>query len=108
MEGWANTRSTPKAGSADVGGLLKGVPVLWTPELKALWAPVVPLPSSFQRAIWAEDKELKLHNLRLSAGAARLHWCPQAASEALGVPLPLALSADGVTIEISPVLDEPL
>lgn len=104
LEGWGETRSASDA----LGGLVEGLPVLWTPELKALWAPLVPVPSSVHASLSPKDQALKLHRLRLAASSLRLHWCPQASSEALGVPLPVGLSADGLVIEISPELDEPL
>ena len=74
-----------------------GPPVLWTPQIKALWAPLVPLPADGGAAAAA----LNLHKLRLSASGVRLHWCPQPSSDELGVPLGVGLSADGLLIEIS-------
>ena len=87
--GWAATRS-----AADGGVLRGGLPVLWTPQIKALWAPLVPLPQG------AAALALPLHRLRLSARSLRLHACGQAASDALGISLPVGLSVDGVRIEI--------
>ena len=92
VSGWAATRSAA-AGATPMGGL----PVLWTPQIKALWAPLVPLPADGGAAAAA----LNLHNLRLSASGVRLHWCPQPSSDELGVPLGVGLSADGLLIEIS-------
>mmetsp|Transcript_66963 Transcript_66963/g.183676 ORF Transcript_66963/g.183676 Transcript_66963/m.183676 type:complete len:171 (-) Transcript_66963:67-579(-) len=90
VSGWDVTRSATE-GAATRGGL----PVLWTPTIKALWAPVVPLPTG-------SDVSLDLHPLRLSASSVRLSWCGQPASPDLGVPLGIGLSVDGVRIEIGP------
>jgi len=90
VSGWEATRSS--AVSAPLRG---GVPVLWTPSIKALWAPLVPLPAD------ASADELPLHGLRLSASSLRLHACAQPANDQLGVPLPFGLSVDNVRIEIS-------
>eukprot|EP00962_Isochrysis_galbana_P020721 scaffold6068_cov119-Isochrysis_galbana.AAC.5 len=89
LSGWEMTRSSV-AGAPTRGGL----PVLWTPTLKALWAPFVPLPAG-------ESPPLNLHDLRLSANGLRLHLCGQASSDELGMPLPVGLSVDGLVIEIS-------
>ena len=113
---WARTRSSAKSSgsSSRRGGdaanvnianepptRFGGVPVFWTPSIKALWAPVVPLPAPSSSNAPAP---LPLHQLRLSATSVRLHWCSQAAGEAgleaLGVPFPVGLSADGLRIEI--------
>ena len=89
VSGWAETRT-----GGD--GRTPGLPVLWTPSIKALWAPLrLPLPRS------DDDAGLPLHRLRLSVSSARLHLCAQAPSEALGVPLPFGLSVDGLRIEIA-------
>lgn len=85
--GWQMTRS---GGDVRRGGL----PVLWTPQIKALWAPLVPLPEAEGAA------SLALHRLRLSARSLRLQLCGQEASDALGTPLGIGLSVDGVLIEI--------
>lgn len=89
VAGWARTRHAA-AGAPRRGAL----PVLWTPTIKALWAPLVPLPPGGGAA-------LALHRLRLSASSVRLHLCGQPPSDALGVPLPVGLSVDGLRIEIS-------
>ena len=100
VSGWANTRS---GGSSDDS--VGNVPVLWTPSIKALWAPIR-LPGFGG----GDDDEnaLPLHNLRLSASSLRLHLCGQASSEELGVPLPFGLTVDGLRIEIAREGDEPL
>jgi hypothetical protein len=89
VSGWQATRSA--AIDAPVRG---GLPVLWTPQIKALWAPLVPLPAA------SDAVPLSLCRLRLSAKSLRLHWCGQSASSDLGSPLPIGLSVDGVRIEI--------
>ena len=90
VAGWQATRHAA-AGAARRGAL----PVLWTPTLKALWAPLVPLPP-----LAGAGAPLGLHRLRLSASSVRLHLCGQPPSDALGVPLPVGLSVDGLRIEI--------
>lgn len=87
VRGWAATRS-----SAEDAPRRGGLPVLWTPSIKALWAPLVPLPAQ------AEAEQLPLHGLRLSASSLRLHLCGQPQSDTLGTPLPIGLSVDGVRI----------
>ena len=90
VSGWAATRS------AGAGAERRGaVPLLWTPSIKALWLPFVPLPPAPDAA------ELPLNRLRLSASSLRLHACGQEAGDALGIPLPIGLSVDGLRIEIS-------
>lgn len=97
LSGWAGARVAGE-GSRVVGG----VPLLWTPEVKALWAPAVPLPAGQGGA------GLALHSLRISASALRLKPCPQAPTPELGRPFPLGLVVDGLRIEIGPALPEPL
>jgi hypothetical protein len=104
VAGWARTRAFQRKGDVDRALELARygfVPVLWTPSVKALWAPLVPLPPA---AAKDGTPPLPLHQLRLSAGRLRVHWCSQrggeAGLEALGVPLPLGLSVDRVRIEI--------
>ena len=96
VSGWATTRSSHGEDANRVGG----VPVLWTPSIKALWAPLVPLP--------ADGEGLPLHDLRLSASSLRLQVCAQSPSDLLGVPLPVGLSVDGLRIEIASAGDQPL
>ena len=89
--GWANTRS---GGTSDEAK--GGLPVLWTPSIKALWAPIrLPLTAA------DGDAALPLHELRLSVASARLHLSGQPPSDALGVPLPIGLTVDGLRIEIA-------
>jgi hypothetical protein len=97
VRGWAATRS---GGSSD--DAIGRVPVLWTPSIKALWAPLVPLPPP------ADAPPLPLHPLRLSASSVRVRGCGQPPSDALGVPLPFGLTVDGLRIEIGRQTDEPL
>ena len=97
VSGWDATRSAAE-GAPKRGGL----PVLWTPQIKALWAPLVPLPAP------AAAASLELHLLRLSASSLRLNWCGQQASPELGTPLGIGLSVDSVRIEIGPPRSEGL
>ena len=97
VEGWDRTRVVEQDDKDSTrrnppGGL----PVFWTPTIKALWAPLIPLPGDD-----ADEKALPLNRLRLSASALRLHLSRQEASEELGIPLGVGLSVDNVLIEIS-------
>lgn len=95
VTGWSKTRVLTEEELAEArpnGGL----PVLWTPTIKALWAPLIPLPASESD----EENALPLHKLRLSANALRLQLCPQSPSETLGIPIPFGLVVDNVLIEI--------
>lgn len=103
VSGWAATRSTTKADAP----LRGGIPIMWTPSIKALWAPLVPLPPPPAGDSAAADS-LPTHGLRLSASSLRLHLCGQASSTELGVPLPIGLSVDDVRIEISREREEVL
>jgi hypothetical protein len=103
--GWSNTRvlTSNEAKAGPKRSPSWGLPVFWTPTIKALWAPVVvplPLPGSDHA-----DKEsitpLPRHRLRLSASALRLTRCGQSPSKALGIPLGIGLVVDNVLIEIS-------
>ena len=101
VSGWAATRC------ASVDAPLRGgIPILWTPSIKALWAPLVPVPPALAGANDADA--LPLHGLRLSASSLRLHLCGQPSSAALGIPLPIGLSVDNVRIEISREREEVL
>lgn len=95
VTGWEATRI--EGSSADGGDAFAGLPVLWTPSIKALWAPLVPLPPLGE---WKSDLALPLHRLRLSASSLRLRWCGQGVSDRLGVPIPIGLAVDGLRIEI--------
>ena len=95
IEGWAKTRVLSEeelSTSKPMGGL----PVLWTPSIKALWAPFVLFPNG-------DDNEegLPLHRLKLSASALRLTFCQQSPSDLLGIPIGIGLVVDNVLIEIS-------
>lgn len=96
VRGWSNTRvlNDDEMDDEPKGGL----PVLWTPTIKALWAPLVPLPASGNGDA---DESLPLHRLRLSASALRLKFCPQSPSDILGIPIGIGLVVDNVLIEIS-------
>ena len=105
VRGWGSTRVLPDAAA---GGEPKrfpsgGLPVLWTPTIKALWAPLIPLPPSSPDRVSSGDGRgsLPLHKLRLSAGALRLRLCGQEPSNSLGIPLGVGLIVDNVLIEIS-------
>ena len=95
VAGWSKTRvlTEEELSEAEPRG---GLPVLWTPTIKALWAPLIPLPAS----VGDEANALPLHKLRLSANALRLRWCPQSPSDSLGIPIPIGLVVDSVLIEI--------
>ena len=96
VAGWSKTRvlTEEQLREAKPQG---GLPVLWTPTIKALWAPLVPLPGSEDDG----ENALPLHKLRLSANALRLRFCPQSPSDSLGIPIPIGLVVDNVLIEIS-------
>ena len=95
VAGWSKTRvlTEEELSEAKPQG---GLPVLWTPTIKALWAPLVPLPGSEDDG----ENALPLHKLRLSANALRLRFCPQSPSDSLGIPIPIGLVVDNVLIEI--------
>lgn len=95
VNGWDKTRTVqPDEGAAKPRG---GLPMLWTPSIKALWAPFVPFSSSS-----FDTDELPLHKLRISASFLKLCWCGQEPSSKLGVPLSVGLSVDNLLIEIGP------
>jgi hypothetical protein len=100
VDGWANTRTLDNPHETVRRG---GIPLLWTPTIKSLWAPFVPFPSS---EIGEDADGLPLHRLRISASALRLHFCGQTASELLGLPFGIGLSVDNILIEIGPQFDE--
>lgn len=88
ISGWKNTRT---------GGSWRspGLPVLWTPQIKALWFPLrAPLVQN------TSPKQYNLHRLRLSAESltfSRFSRCDQDEI----IPLGFAVSADGLRIEIA-------
>jgi len=110
VNGWASTQHN---GDGEVGRF-GGVPVLWTPSTKTLWAPFVPLPPPSSSAADADTDAdaappgLPLHQLRLSASSLRLHLCGQPASDQLGLPSPIGFSVDGLRIEIARAGEKPL
>lgn len=102
--GWENTRILNKDEKDSPRYPKGGIPVLWTPSIKALYAPFVPLPSLQQRTGDNGENEsdnLPLHRLRLSASAIRLKLCGQQPSDTLGIPIGIGLVVDNVLIEIS-------
>ena len=110
VNGWASTQHN---GDGEVGRF-GGVPVLWTPSTKTLWAPFVPLPPPSSSAADADTDAdaappgLPLHQLRLSASSLRLHLCGQPASDQLGLPSPIGFSVDGLRIENARAGEKPL
>ena len=107
VNGWKRTRilsDTKERESSDTSDVsckrYGNVPVLWTPTIKALWAPFVPFPPALRKNV--DESPLALHQLRLSASAIRLRLCGQDGSDLLGIPLPVGLVLDNVLIEISP------
>ena len=98
ITGWDATRSSA-AGAEPIGS----VPVLWTPQIKALWSPLrlnLPALSGVQ--------SLALHPLRLSASSLRLQWSWQPSAADGELQIPVGLSADGLKIEIGREMEEPL
>ena len=87
VSGWQNTRNGLVS-----EGLPLSVPILWTPTIKALWAPIVPLPEV--------DETLPLYPLKLTFNGVRIHSCGQEPSALLGIPLPIGLSMNA-KIQIS-------
>lgn len=111
VSGWKNTRvltqeELQSAQQSEQPPSLIRIPVFWTPTIKALWAPFVPLPKSEEGEDADSNGGLNLHKLRLSASALRLRFCGQDSSELLGVPLGLGLVVDNVLIEIGEKWDE--
>lgn len=101
VEGWRNTRVLSQTEYETPAKRWGNLPVLWTPTIKALWAPLV--LASPMDANDASEK-LPLHKLRLSASAIRLRWSgfDNEADPMEGIPLGLGLVVDNVLIEISP------
>lgn len=102
VNGWSKTRidASNLAHTKRFGRLN----VLWTPVIKALWAPFVLLPPPSNDA--ATLQRLPLHCLRLSASSVHLCMCGQEPSDTLGIPLGVGLVVDNVLIEISPQIGE--
>lgn len=94
VTGWSQTRVSDE--KAPVRG---GLPILWTPTIKALWLQLVP---SFLVPLdrSGEKGGLSVHRLRLSASSISLQLCGQEPSDLLGIPLGIGLSVDNVLIEI--------
>jgi hypothetical protein len=91
VTGWSKTRVSDE--NAPVRG---GLPIWWTPTIKALWLQLIP---SFLLPL---DRKggLPVHRLRLSASSISLQLCGQEPSDLLGIPLGVGLSVDNVLIEI--------
>ncbi|KAJ1458553.1 hypothetical protein M885DRAFT_513053 [Pelagophyceae sp. CCMP2097] len=104
LAGWAAARSSAPASTPPAGERGFRLPVLWTPEIKALWAPVRLL------TFGAPSDALRLHDLRLSATSLRISGfrlddAPGFEAPSV-IPLGFALTADGVAIEIAPFGDQ--
>lgn len=106
LEGWSATRSSEATTDPSEPRAL-GLPVLWTPTIKALWAPIALDLLGALAALFAPatDEKLALHKLRLSATSLALSSFElqddrRAPREI--IPFGFALSADGVRIEIAP------
>ena len=93
VTGWSKTRVS-EADSPVRGGL----PIWWTPSIKALWVRLLP---TFLVPVRQPDGDgLPVHKLRLSASSLSLQFCGQEPSDLLGIPLGIGLSVDNVLIEI--------
>lgn len=125
VEGWKNTRVLLKEdyeyAAEKSPKRWGGVPVYWTPTIKALWGPFIPFANDKDDQVNVNgdgdgDGDAKdglllpLHKLRLSASAIRLHWSGlerdikvdnfSEEDYNLGIPLGLSLIVDNVLIEI--------
>lgn len=96
VSGWDSTRIVGIESTDCARYPSSGLPVLWTPTIKALWSPFVPFPPSGD-----DEDQLPLHQLRLSASGVRLRFCGQPKNERLGIPLGIGLVVDNVLIEIA-------
>eukprot|EP00980_Cylindrotheca_fusiformis_P005726 scaffold1194_cov127-Cylindrotheca_fusiformis.AAC.3 len=103
VTGWKNTRILKDTEDTSKRTPSSGLPVIWTPSIKALWMPFIFLPSSKN-----DNSQLPVHRLRLSASAIRLKLCGQQPSDSLGIPIPIGLAIDNVLIEIARQDNEPL
>jgi len=101
VEGWENTKVLERNNGTSKGNRVGRLPVLWTPSIKALWAPFVLLPPNNNGSSDSDDNALPLHRLRLSASALRLSLCGTKPSDALGIPIGVGLVIDDVLIEIA-------
>ena len=97
VAGWSKTRVSDE--DSPVRG---GLPIWWTPSIKALWVRLLPtfLVPLQQPSDNKADRGLPVHKLRLSASSFSLQFCGQDPSELLGIPLGIGLSVDNVLIEI--------
>ena len=94
LSGWDNARITTNTSSTKRFG---GVPIIWTPTIKALWAPFS-FPFNGCRD---SNTFLPVHKLRLSASALSLKRCERVKEPSSDeIPLGLALVVDNVLIEI--------
>ena len=89
IHGWARVRG----GLRLFGWRSPALPVLWTPAIKALWAPVK-LPSS-------RDVHLDVHVLGLSATSIALRRFRDN-RDVDRIPLGVCVAADGLRIDIAP------
>ena len=96
VSGWSQTRVS----NAD-SPVRGGIPIWWTPSIKALWVRLLPTFLVPVRQPGGGDADgLPVHKLRLSASSLSLQFCGQEPSELLGIPLGIGLSVDNVLIEI--------
>ncbi len=99
VNGWSQTQICKNNKNQKIRGGPISLPVVWTPSIKALWAPFF----WFNNNNNDDSQRLPWHQLRLSAGAIRIVWCPQQQPQkTLGIPIPFGLAVDNVLIEISP------
>ena len=97
VSGWKKTRVMDSSSDDMKRYPFGGIPVFWTPSIKALWAPLIPFPLKKNDNV----NSLPLHKLRLSASAIRLRYCGQSSAGSLGIPIGVGLIVDNVLIEIS-------
>lgn len=108
LSGWGNARVLNNGSEGeDESAAAKrygNIPILWTPTIKALWAPFLfPGGSGLTRTTETGSLLLPLHKLRLSASALRIKRCERIRTETTAadeIPLGLALVVDNVLIEI--------
>lgn len=106
ISGWDNARILDGDDGRQSARRYGGIPIYWTPTIKALWAPVLFGGRGGGTTAPEEAELLPLHKLRLSASAVRLKRCerkrsPGTAPDRGGeIPLGLALVVDNVLIEI--------
>ncbi|KAL7508748.1 hypothetical protein ACHAXN_005838 [Cyclotella atomus] len=101
LSGWKSARILTSTNTSDSINRFGNIPILWTPTIKALWAPVY-FPSKGSNNDIDNEKALPVHRLRLSASAIGLQLCERVQNEQSydEIPLGLALVVDNVMIEI--------